>query len=256
MNGRRISMQAPSLGRIARPAAVALLVSLAAVAFSTDAWAAKARSGRLGHWGEDQAFRIQFGELEPDGDSVYWRDTERDFLGSASDFEDFAFGIEYVRFLGPRMGVVVSGHFFEGDELLSYRDFVDELGFEIEHTTTLEISSFNLGLLYQLARRDAAIQPYIGGGGGLFIYRLDESGDFIDFFSPELDIFNAAFTAEGETFGYYFQAGVEVPLGRSWSIYADARWERAKDDLGDDLDGLGELDLSSRTISFGTSFSF
>ncbi len=242
MNRRRIS--------------VALLATIAGIALSAPAWAAKARSGRLGHWGENQAFRIQLGQLEPEGESLYWQDKERDFFGSASDFEDFSFGLEYLYFLGPRMGFVVSGHFYEGEDLLSYRDFVDTRGFEIEHTTTLEISTFNLGLIYQLARRDAPIQPYVGAGGGLFFYRLEESGDFIDFFSPDFDIFSATFETESATFGYYFQAGVEVPLGRSWSVYADARWQRAKDDLGDDLDGLGELDLSARTISFGTSFSF
>ncbi len=242
MNGRRIT--------------VALISTVAAVALSAPAWAGQGRSGKLGHWGENQAFRIQLGELRPEGDSVYWQDKERDFFGSASDFEDFAFGVEYLHFLGPRMGFLVSGHFYEGSDLLSYRDFVDSRGFEIEHTATLEISTLNLGLLYQLARRDAAIQPYVGAGGGIFFYRLEESGDFIDFFSPGLDIFSATFETESATFGYYFQAGLEVPLGRNWSVYADARWQRAEDDLGDELEGLGEIDLSSRTISFGTSFSF
>ena len=234
----------------------AFLLALA-LAAATPALAAQGSRPARGHWGETQALRIQLGEFTPDGDSVYWDEKAVDFTGSPEDFEDVALSIDYLRLLSGRLGLLVSGSFFEGANRPSYRDFVDEFGGEIVHDTELEISSFTVGLLAHLTRRDRAVVPYVGAGGGLWVYRLSERGDFIDFtpFSgPE--IFFGDFETEGEAFGYYLQAGLEVPVGHTLSVYADARWSRVDDDLDDDFQGFGELDLGGRAIAFGVAWSF
>jgi opacity protein-like surface antigen len=228
-----------------------LIITLAAPASANQA----SRSSR-GHWGEEQALRIDLGLFEPRGESTYWDEKAIDFTGGPEDFEDVSVGIQYVRFLGPRLGLVVGGNFFEGGEDQEYLAFEDERGFSIRHRTELEISSLTLGLLFHLMRRDATIVPYVGIGGGFYFWRLTEVGDFIDFSTPRLDIFYDFFEDEDETLGYYYQAGLEVPMARNWSVYGEARWQRADDDLGGDFEGLGELDLSGRTIMAGISWSF
>jgi opacity protein-like surface antigen len=228
-----------------------LIITLAAPASANQA----SRSSH-GHWGEEQALRIDLGLFEPRGESTYWDEKAIDFTGDPEDFEDISVAIQYVRFLGPRLGLMVGGSFFDGGEDQEYLFFEDELGFPIRHRTDLEISSLTLGLLLHLARRDATIVPYVGIGGGIYFWRLTEVGDFIDFSTPRLDIFYDFFEDEGETLGYYYQAGLEVPVARNWSVYGEARWQRADDDLGGDFEGLGELDLSGRTITAGISWSF
>jgi opacity protein-like surface antigen len=210
-----------------------------------------------GHWGEEQALRVDLGAFRPDGESSYWEDKAIDFTGDAEDFEDAAVAIGYVRFLGPRLGLAVSGSFYEPlSETQEYLFFEDERGFPIYHVTDLETYSLTLGFLFHLARRDAAIVPYLGIGGGVYFWRLTEVGDFIDFSTPSLEIFFDFFEDEGSTLGYYYQAGLEVPVARNWSVYAEGRWQKAEDDLGGDFEGLGEIDLSGRTIAAGVSWSF
>lgn len=209
-----------------------------------------------GQWGETQAWRLQVGVLEPRGESSYWDDLSFDFTGDADSFDDALVGIEYTRYVSDRLGVVASASAFEGTSELAYRDFVDEFGNDIYHSTDLDMATFNLGLMLHLARRDSAIVPYVGAGGGLYSWRLTEYGDFIDFSFATPEVFFDVFEEDGTTLGYYLQAGLEVPLARSLSVFAEGRWQRADDKLEGDFAGLGELDLSGRTLSAGLTWSF
>ncbi len=231
-------------------AGTALLLALSAPAAE-----AQGRPVGRGHWGEDQAIRLLFGNFEPRGESQYWDDKLLDFTGGPEDFDDFTFGIEYLRFLGPRLGLLVSTSFYEGSARQAYLDFVDERGFDITHRTDLEITDLTFGLVYNLTRRDAVVVPYVGAGGGFYFWSLVEDGEFIDF-DRQLEIFGGRFVDDGTAFGYYLQAGLEVPLGPNWSVFADGRWVRADDDLGDDFEGFGKLDLSGNRYSLGVAWSF
>lgn len=233
-----------------------LATALAVLGLAEPVLAASYRRAGRGHWGESQALRLQFGLFTPRGDSEYWDEKALDFTGDADSFEDLALGIEYLRYLGPRMGLLVGGNFYEGDATQVYRDFVDERGFDIGHDTELDIASFTVGLLAHLRRRDAAVVPYVGVGGGLYAWRLSEDGDFIDFGPAAPEIFTGFFEAEGTTLGYYLQAGLEVPIGSAWTVFADARWQRVTDELEDDFTGFGDLDLGGRSLSLGVAWSF
>ena len=226
--------------------------------FALIAPALAAAQGRpvRGHWGGQQVVRVHAGVMTPRGDSNYWTDKALDFNGSVDDFEDTSVGIDYIRLLGGRLGLMSSLAVSEGGATQSYLGFVDETGAEILHTTDLDVASFSLGLLWNLARRDARIVPYVGLGAGFYSWTLNETGDFIDFDTPDREIFFGSFEQDSTTFGMYWQAGLEAPVASNWSIFADARWQRAKDDLEGDFAGLGELDISGRSITFGASVSF
>jgi opacity protein-like surface antigen len=148
-----------------------------------------------------------------------------------------------------------SGSYYEGDSTNAYRDFEDNFGDRIRHDTTLGIASGTIGLLLNLTGRDAAIQPYLGVGGGVYPWRLEESGDFIDFGPASRPVFSATLESEGVGFGYYGLAGVEAPITRNLSIFAEGRWTQADDDLSDDFEDFGKLDLSGREFAAGLSWS-
>lgn len=233
-----------------------ILITLALAALAATHVSAQGRYvPRRGHRGATQAVRVEIGQFTPDGDSRYWMDKEFDFFGTADDFQDTGLAVDYLRFLGPRLGLLVSGSFYNAEKRQSYRDFVLDGGGEIEHNTQLDTSSFTAGLLLHLTRRSAPVVPYVGAGGGFYLYRLSEDGDFIDF-DNDLEVFNARFETEGETFGWYYQAGLEVPVSNRWSVIGDARWQHAEDELSDDFDGLGKLDLGGLWITLGASVSF
>ena len=207
--------------------------------------------------GPDHTVRLRLGLFTPDGEGQYFEGKETEFTGEASDFEDIVGGADYLYHAGSRFRFVLSGDVYEGQTDQEYLDFEDQFGDPIVHTTTLEITSITAGVQVPLAPQNAVVVPYIGGGGGVYTYRLEESGDFIDF-GGDLEIFPATLEAEGSVLGYYFLAGLEVPIGPYFSFFAEGRWDRADDELGDDFDDpvFGTLDLSGRRVMGGVSWSF
>ena len=200
--------------------------------------------------------RVHGGLFTPRGEDDYWLDKELEFSGDADDFEDFSLGVDYLRLLSGRVGLLVSSSFYSGEADQSYLDFVDDRNRPITHTATLDTASLSLGLMFYLASRNAVVVPYLGIGGGFHAWSLEESGDFIDFFLAEPEIFSDTFLSEGETFGYYYQAGLDVPLSNGLSIFVEGRWLRVDDELDEDFEGFGTLDLGGRVLSAGVAWRF
>ncbi len=210
----------------------------------------------IGHYGGQNSVHIQGGSFEPDGGSQYWTDKEVDFFGSAEDFDDFVFSASWVYFVSSRVGIQAGVSGYEGSSLQSYRDFITGTGEDIFHLTTLELGSFEAGVVIHLLRGDMFVLPYVGAGFGLYDWTLIEDGDFLDFgfFPPAL--FNDLFIESGEAFGTYYLAGIEVPIGSTWSLFAEGKWTQVDDEFTGDFAGLGTLDLSGDAYSAGIAFNF
>lgn len=231
---------------------LALVLTLLAAAPA----AAQPRYGRGYRDPADHALRLRVGGFVPEGDSTYWEEKALDFSGEAEDLEDISFGLDYRLEVTPHLSLLFSGTLFEGETDQHYLEFTDDRGDDIEHTTSLEMGSLTLGAAFHFLGPDAAIRPYVGAGGGLYTYTLEESGDFIDFNPPPEEIFSGTFVAEGEAFGYYLLGGFEVPVGRNVAFFAEGRWQRAEDELEDDFEDFGEIDLSGRDLAAGITWRF
>jgi hypothetical protein len=84
------------------------------------------------------------------------------------------------------------------------------------------------------------VQPYIGGGIGLFTYRYSEVGDFVDY--TDYSVFRDQFVAEGTEVGGVALAGIRFPIGDAVSLGGEVRWQKASADLSDEFLGP-KLDL-------------
>lgn len=216
----------------------------------TPSWAQQ----RRGFYERDGAFRVQLGAFQPEGDSEYWDDKELDFTGGVDDLENASFGIDYLLPLNRNFSLMFSGTAYGGDTTQSYRDFVDNFGDRIRHDTTLGIASATVGVVVHPFGSDAPVSPYIGAGAGSYFWSLEEDGDFIDF-GRNNDVFSATLQDEGVAFGYYYLLGVEAPITRRLSIFGEGRWTQADDELSDDFEGFGDIDLSGRTFAVGLSWN-
>jgi len=213
------------------------------------------RYRRYDSYHEDGELRIHLGSFRPEGSSDYWRGIQNDFTHSdPSDFEDVSFGADYLLPLNERMSLMFSGTWYEGTTTNSYRGFEDNFGDRIRHDTTLDIVSGTIGLVVHLTGPDVAIQPYLGAGGGSYFWEIEESGDFIDEGRPSLPIFSADLRSNGVAFGYYGLAGLEAPITPRLSLFVEGRWTEVDDDLSDDFEGFGKIDLGGREIAAGLSW--
>ena len=232
--------------QLLRAAAVVALLAVAAPAAAQHSYAGV----------EDNAFRLRLGQFEPRGDSLYWDDNFAVFTGDIEQFDDIGFGGDFVLTLGRRSNLMFSLDVYEGEDDQAYIDFVDGFGSPIVHTTRLTIASATAAYVIKLTGPDAPVVPYLGVGGGVYDWELEESGDFIDFGVAPLEIFSDHFSNSNTVLGWYWLAGVEVPIGPRWGVFAEGRWQRVDDELDGDFEGLGDLDLSGRHIFGGFSWRF
>jgi opacity protein-like surface antigen len=206
--------------------------------------------------GTDNAIRFRIGLFTPDADSEYWDDSFAVFTGDEDDFEDTVVGFDFRYGLTSRSGLLFSADFYEGEEDQAYLDFVDAAGFDIFHTTTLDVVSLTAAYTFDFAGPRATVIPYAGIGGGMYFWELEETGDFIDFVPVDPEIFATTFNDDGETFGWFWLAGVKFNMGPRWDLFVEGRWTDADDELSGDFEGLGDLDLSGRSITGGFSWKF
>jgi opacity protein-like surface antigen len=204
----------------------------------------------------ENEIRVRGGIATPDGGGDYFDEKEFDFTGSAEDLEDAFFGVDYRRQLAGPLSLLVSLDGWQGTDRTQYREFEDTNGFPIRQEVALEVTAFTVGLQARLAPPRSPIVPYVGVGGGLYGYTLEEAGEFIDFSGEELEIFSGFFEDTGTGTGWYAQAGVEFGFGSGLTIFVEGRWTEADAELGGDFDGFGTLELSNRQIGGGVGFRF
>lgn len=200
--------------------------------------------------------RFRGGVFTPEGGSGYWDDNFRDFRGSKSDFQGGTIGVDYLHEIAPFLDVMIGSSYYYADHDLAYRGFEDERGHSIFHTTRIQTASFDAGLVLRLAPRQAPIVPYIGGGGTAISYELEEEGDFVNFDRNPPRIFHDRFHSQDVAYGWFALAGLEIPLHRNFSVFAEGRWQDADSTLSDDFDGFGRLNLTGTSVMVGAAWRF
>ena len=221
------------------------------------------RSLQDSYWGRDRPsrrsydrrneFRLWLGGFRPDATGPYFNSVKRDFTFSNSDLDDVIFGADYILHITPNVGVIFSGSYYQGSGTQAYRDFTDQSGAAIRHDSALDISTFTAGVIFHFAPQ-YAVDPYIGGGGGIYAYRLRESGDFVDFSQPTLPVFSDTLESNGTAFGYFILAGVDFRVTHTLSLFAEGRLSRANKNLTGDFQGAGKINLDGKQIAGGISW--
>lgn len=213
---------------------------------------------RGGERSSDDAYqlRLRLGVFELDGRSAFWDDSFGIFTGSRASFDDVEWGVDFNARLSYWWDLQVSGTSYESATGRSYRDYTDGFGDEVVHEAGLSLSSLTVAAVLYPLGRGRTFTPYVGIGGGFYSWDYYEIGDFIDFDVDPAEVISAGFEARGVTMGRYLMAGLDIPISADWKIFVEGRWTRVDDQLADDFDGFGTIDLSGRTVSVGFSYSF
>ena len=152
------------------------------------------------------------------------------FAFDINDFDSVTFGGEWLAALGSHAEAGLGLGIYSDSVDSVYRDLVNEDFSEIEQEFKLRIVPFTATFRFLPLGRNAAVQPYIGGGIGLFRWRYTETGEFVDFDST---IFRETYVGEGWSAGPVILGGVRFPLG-SWDIGGEIRYQDAEGELPPD----------------------
>jgi hypothetical protein len=157
-----------------------------------------------------------------------------------NDFDSVTFGGEWLVALGNHAEAGLGLGFYSDSVDSVYRDLVNEDFSEIEQEFKLRIVPFTATFRFLPLGRSAAVQPYIGGGVGLFWWRYTESGEFVDFDST---IFRETYIGDGSAAGPVILGGVRFPLG-AWDVGGEIRYQDAEGELPTDQGFSGtKIDL-------------
>lgn len=153
-----------------------------------------------------------------------------------------------------------------------FRGFLyEDDDFPIEQVTELRLIPATVGAKYYLSERGrtvsrfawipATFAPFVGGSVGVMSYRFEQTGDFVDFETFDIDtetfdVFPDQFLSEGETFLARALAGVNISLSKQFVFTAEARYGWASGDLGRDFSGFDKMDLDGLQLVGGLAIRF
>lgn len=109
-----------------------------------------------------------------------------------------------------------------------YRGLVRPDGSEIEQDLKLRIAPISATIRFLPLGLDERVQPYFGGGVGIFNWRYSETGEFID--PADRSIFPARYVGAGNAVGPIFLGGLRY-VADPWVVGGEIRYQRAEGDL-------------------------
>jgi len=179
-----------------------------------------------------------------------------DLLFEIGDFNGATVNGEWVYGISDYLEVAAGIGFYQKTVPSIYRDFEDSDGTEIEQDLKLRIVPITATVRFLPLPRGSAVEPYIGGGIGIYNWRYSETGEFIDF--NDNSIFRDTFSADGTEVGPVIVAGLRFPVGDVWTIGGEYRWQRAEGDTNMAESGLlaDKIDLGGQSIGFTFHFRF
>lgn len=171
------------------------------------------------------------------------------------DFNSATVGAEWLFPIGDYLEAGAGLQFTSRTVNTQYLDFVRPDGREIEQDFKLRIVPITATVRVLPLGRHAPVQPYVGGGIGIFNWKYSESGDFIDFTRPGRPVFPAEYEASGTAVGPVAVFGARVPLGQ-FALGGEARWQKAEGDLDSDDFLAPKIDLGGWHFqaTFGVRF--
>jgi opacity protein-like surface antigen len=163
-----------------------------------------------------------------------------------------------------RLEVVFGADYASTTSGSEFRDFVDNLRLPINQTTNLRQSTLTGGVRFALTERGRELSslawvprrfvPYVGAGGGALWYRVQQTGDFVDF--QDFSIFTDQLESSGWAPAAYVSGGGDVQLHRHLFITVDARYLWATKELERPWTGFDDLDLAGLRLSTGLNVIF
>jgi hypothetical protein len=214
---------------------------------------------------QDNSFTINVGAFVPRGDDARVDgdvlNTERciNTTGSCEpllfDIKDFNGGTvsgEWNIGLGEFFEVGAGVGFYQRTvpSVYAFRTFDD--GSEIEQDLKLRVIPITATVKFVPTGRRSAVQPYIGGGVGIFPWHFSESGDFVD---VDDTVFPALYKASGTAVGPVAFGGIRFPLGQSFLLGGEVRYQKAEGKLNTDFVS-DKIDLSGFTYQATMTFRF
>lgn len=199
------------------------------------------------------------------GSDVFSFATEKLTLGRG-DFSGFDAGLDLAIALSPRVDLSLGADYTGRVAGSEYRDFTGTDDLPIQQTTRFQRVPVTASVKAYLTPRGRSIgsfawipsdlAPYVGAGGGGMWYRFSQSGEFVDFNTADLEIFNNTLESSGWAPMAQGLVGADLTLTPRLALTGEARYSWAKARLSDQFVGFDRIDLSGPSATLGLTLRF
>lgn len=188
-----------------------------------------------------------------DGDTLV---ENRDVLVfEMSDFAGATVSGEWLVPLGEYFEAGAGIGFYRRTVPTVYEDFIDDDGTEIDQDLRLRLVPISFTVRVLPLGQSNGVQPYFGGGLGIFNWRYSESGEFVDFSDPRNPvIFNESYVADGNETGPIAFGGIRFAAD-TFSVGGEIRYQSAAADLPAEFLG-SRIDLGGWTYALTIGLRF
>jgi len=202
---------------------------------------------------------FQLGYAVPSASGEIFDFTRETLTLEDSDFHAFSWRAGLGVRLAPDLDLRFGAGLQSSESPSEYRLYEGSDGLPIEQVTMFRRTPVTVGLrLYPTSRGRRISQvawipsrgaPSVGGGLGWMFYEFEQWGEFVDTLTDE--IFQDYFDSKGSSYLFYAVAGLEVAVGRRWTLFAEARYTSASAELRGDFIGFEDIDLGGLSAGAG-----
>jgi hypothetical protein len=245
----------------------ALLVAAALIVLVASAAPLSAQSSGKGFLFNRPAgsFSLRAGYALANAGSDVFDDATSQLTLNRRDFSALDFGGDISYSPTAKVDVVFDGEFSASKHDSEFRDWVVNNDRPIEQATKFKRLPLTIGFKYYFAGRGRTISqfayipsryaPYVSLGAGAMYYRFEQSGDFVDFKTlnvEALTVESSGWTPMGQG-----SAGLEYTVGPWLALTGEGRyvWAKAKLDP-DSFEGYEKIDLTGFTGTVGFRVRF
>jgi hypothetical protein len=213
------------------------------------------------------SFSLRGGYALANASSDVFSESTRQLTLSKTDFSAFTWGGDISYAAKPRIDLVFDGGYSSSTTPSEFRNFIDNNDQPIQQTTKYKRVPLSVGLKSYLTDRGRAVSdfayipskyaPYLGVGAGTMYYRFQQSGDFVDFNTDNLEVFSTSLESNGWAPMAQGTAGMDFTIGPWLALTGEGRyqWARARLDPAV-FEGFQKIDLSGFTGTVGFKVRF
>lgn len=205
-----------------------------------------------------QSIQVNVGYFSPrgedsrvDGDALVANLAYHTF--DLGDLGNATVGGEWLFPLGDYLEGGVGVSYFSRSIPAVYTDYVNDNGAEIEQDFKLRVLPVSATIRFLPLGRGARVEPYVGAGLGVFVWRYTETGEFVD---DNFDIFRDRFEADGTELGPLVFGGVRLPMTHNFAIGGEVRYQKAEGELDAGTFNGDRIDLGGITWQAVLQFKF
>jgi hypothetical protein len=199
------------------------------------------------------SLNLKVGLFYPQMDSELWQQNMQDLALQKQDMQAAYYAMEYEFFFDRNFSLAFEGGYYKKEHFSQYRDFEYDDGSPIFQNLSLEIASLEAGFKFYPLSHRARFCPFIGAGAGIYYWKYEQWGDFINFDDMTVTKDRYAKT-NAYTPGFNAKGGFVFRFSRSFGISMEARYQFLKGSLSSFFEGFNKLDMNGFSYSIGLNF--